>query len=160
MKVKEIRMAIVLAAVLVFSASFASAFEGGEGHGKFRHDPLFRLMHKMQFTDQQKQQVAAILKKTEPEARNIAMELANARVQLSKTILSGGDVSAPSQQVAVYQEQAAQLRSQIMGQIIKILTPEQQATLQKKLSKMGTHVNDRINKRFDRLDAWLAKHGQ
>lgn len=155
---KKTRMTICLAAVLVLCASFAFAFDGG--HGRFGHNPVFRMMHKLQFTDQQKQQVAVILKQNESGAKTVAADLANARVALNKAILSGADVTASSQQVAVYEEQAAQLRSQIMAQIIKILTPAQKEELQKMVNNMGKHVSERVDRRFEHLDQWLAKHGQ
>jgi periplasmic protein CpxP/Spy len=163
---KRAQFVFVLALVFLMGASFAAhdVFAGGEGrHGKFGgHDPLFRLLHKLNLTDAQKQQVAGILKSNEAEAKTVAAGMANARAQLVKAILSGDEsaATAAAAEMATYTGQAAGFGAQIVGQVNKILTPDQQAVLQKMQAKIGSHTTDRVDRRFAHWDEWIAKHGQ
>lgn len=143
---------------LVFSTGNAIA---GGPHGRFGHDPLLRLMVKLDLTDAQKTSLANILKQNEDSARNIATGLATARAQLAKDTLKGSDpavIAADCQNVAQYETQAAQLRAQIVAQMIPTLSADQKATLQKIQDKLGTHIDTAIDKRFDHLDKWIARH--
>ena len=153
-------IAVVLAMVLIVGASFAANNASGYGgkHGKFGHDPFFRLIHKLDLTDAQKAQVATIIKNNEAQAKTIVTNLANARAQLIKVILSGGDVSKASDDVAGCTKEFAQFQSSIVGQIIPILTADQQTTLQNMQEKIGSKMNAMIDARFARLDKWIAKH--
>jgi Spy/CpxP family protein refolding chaperone len=160
---KRTHFVVGLALVFLLGISLAahSAFGSGEGrHGRFGHDPLFGLIHKLNLTTPQKQQVAGILKSHEDEAKAVATDLANARVQLVKAILSGGDVTAASQDLATHSSQAAQLASQVVSQITGILTPDQKTTLQGWQAKIGSHVTERIDARFEHWDKWIAKYNQ
>jgi Spy/CpxP family protein refolding chaperone len=163
MNSKKMQFVVVLALVFLMGASFAAynafAFGDGEGrHGRFGHDPLFMLFHKLNLTDPQKQQVAGILTQNEDQAKAIATGMANARAQLVKAILSGTDASAASQELATYSLKAAVLASGIVAQISPILTADQQAILQNMQAKIGSHVTDAINRRFAHWDKWIAKH--
>jgi Spy/CpxP family protein refolding chaperone len=129
--------------------------------GGFGHDHLARLLASLDLTDAQKTAAGNILKQNEVNARNIATGLASARVQLAKDVLSGSDqsvISADSQNVAAYAAQAAQLGSQIVAQIIPILSADQKTTLQSLHDKIGVNIDSSIDRRFARLDKWIAKH--
>jgi Spy/CpxP family protein refolding chaperone len=158
---KRAQLLVVLALVVLMGASFAThnAFGSGEGrHGRSGHDPLFRLFHKLNLTDPQKQQAATILKSHEDEAKAIATGMANARAQLLKAILSGGDVVDASQNVASNSLQAAQLGSKMVSELSGILTPDQKTTLQNMQTKIGSRITERLDKRFAHWDEWIAKH--
>ncbi|MCE5243147.1 MAG: Spy/CpxP family protein refolding chaperone [Syntrophobacteraceae bacterium] len=172
------KLMVVLAAVFLIGSSFAVAGAYGYGpggkhgnigqghgpggrHGHFGHDPFFRLVHKLKLTEDQKTQVAAIIKPQEEQIKAAVTALAKARVQLTKDILSGsGDIAADSASLAAAEQQIAQLRADIFKQVMTVLTPEQKAIVQKKVEKMGTHVDEMIGKRFSHLDKWLSKYGQ
>ena len=158
---KKTQFTVVLALFFLVGTSFAAqnAFGSGEGrHGKFGHDPLFRLFHKLNLTDPQKQQAAGILKSHEDEAKTISTGMANARTELVKAILSGADVSDASQNASTYSLQAAQLGSRMVSELSGILTPDQRATLQSMQTKIGSHISERLDKRFAHWDEWIAKH--
>ena len=155
----------ILFAVFIITSAFGAgyAIAGGPGgpHGGFGHDPLARLLIRLDLTDAQKTTVANILKQNEANARNIATGLANARVRLAKDVLSGSDqsvISTDSQNVATFAAQAAQLRSQIVAQIIPILLADQKATLQRIHDKIGANIDSAIEMRFAHLDKWIARH--
>jgi Spy/CpxP family protein refolding chaperone len=159
------RLTVALAAaVFLVGSSFAvtSAFAHGHRgeHGWLGHEPLIGIVHRLNLTEAQKTQVAAILKSNEAEAKTIVTGLAAARVQLTKDILSGADVTAACSEVANYELQAAQLRSAIFSQITKLLTPDQQTTLQNMQNELGQHVDAAVNRGFEHLDKWIAKHSQ
>jgi Spy/CpxP family protein refolding chaperone len=156
---KRTQFTIVLALIVLVGASFAAhnAFGGGGGHGR-GHDPIFMLFHKLNLTDPQKQQAATILKSHEDEAKGIAAGMANARAELVKAILSGGDVSEASQNVASNSLLVAQLGSKIVSELSGILTPDQKATLVNMQTKIGSHVTEMVDKKFAHWDEWIAKH--
>ena len=167
MNTTRTKVMVVLAAIFMFGSSFAASSARGEGpghggkHGRHGHDPFFSMMHKLDLTDAQKAQVAAIIKPQEANIKTVVTEMAKARIQLGKDILSGsGDVSAAAANLATYEQQFAQLRATIFSQILAILNPDQKAMIQKRVDKMGTHVDQMIESRFAHLDKWLAKHGQ
>jgi Spy/CpxP family protein refolding chaperone len=156
---KKTQFVVVLALVFLVGTAFAVHNAFGEGgHGKFGHDPLFRLMHKLNLTDAQKQQVAGFLSANEANAKTIATGVASARAQLVKAILSGTDTTAASGQLASYTAQAAALASQIMGQISGILTTDQQTILQNMQAKIGSHATHAIDARFEHWDKFIAKY--
>lgn len=158
------RLLLMLIAVLLMGTSFtgtsALAHEQKGGHGGYWRDPLFGVLRKLNFTEDQKAQVAAILKSNETEAKSIATGLANARVQLLKATLSGADVSAACSEVANYELQAAQLRADIFSQIKKILSPAQQTIIQNMQNEMAQNVNALVTERFERLDKWISQHSK
>jgi Spy/CpxP family protein refolding chaperone len=158
---KRAQFVVVLALIVLVGASLGAhnAFGSGERrHGKCGHDPLFRLFHKLNLTDTQKQQAAGILKSHEDEAKTIATGMANARAQLVKAILSGADVSEASQSVSSYSLQAAQLGSRMVSELSGILTPDQKTTLQNMETKIGSRITERLDRRFAHWDEWIAKH--
>lgn len=156
------RALVMVAACLLFGMTFAggSAFAGEHGrrHGGFGHGPMLGMLHRLNLTQPQETQVAAILKGSEAEAKSLALEGANARAELIKAIMSGSDVTAACQGVAASTERSAKFRAGLIGEIKKILTTEQLAVLQKMQDKIGTHANERIDDRFKRLDKWIARH--
>ncbi len=154
---------IVIAVFLIASAVGAgNALAGPRGpHGRFFRDPLARLMLRLDLTDAQKTTLAGIVKQNEANAKSIATGFANARVQLAKDVLNGSGssvIAADYQNVATYAVQAAQLRAQIMAQMIPTLSPEQKARLQKIHDKIGSNVNTAIAMRFEHLDRWIERH--
>ncbi len=151
----------ILFAVFLIASLFGVSNAIAGGPGGFSHDHLARLLVSLDLTDAQKTAVANILKQNEVNARNIATGLASARVQLAKDVLSGSDqsvISADSQNVASFAAQAAQLGSQIVAQIIPILSADQKTTLQNIHDKIGANLDSAIEKRFARLDKWIASH--
>ena len=155
--------AIIVVLLFLVGASMAvhSAFGGGEGrHGRFGHDPLFMLLHKLDLSDSQKQQAAVILSGNEQQAKGIASNLATARGQLLTAILSNGDVTTASANVAKYSLEAAQLAATIVSGIAGILTPEQQSIFQGMQAKVGSHAGRAVEARFAHWDKFIAKYGQ
>ena len=159
------KLMIALVAIYFLGSFLATASAYGHGpdgkHGRMGHNPFFGMMHRLNLTSDQKTQVAAIIKPQEANIKTIVTGMAKARVQLSKDILSGsGDVAGDAANLANYQQQFAQLRATIFSQILGVLTPDQKAMIQKRIDKMGTNLDERINEHFTHLDNWLAKHGQ
>jgi hypothetical protein len=151
----------ILFATFLIASFFSVSNAVAGAPGGFGHDHLARLLVSLDLTDAQKTAVANILKQNEVNARNTATGLASARVQLAKDVLSGSDqsvISADSQNLAVYAAQAAQLGSQIVAQIIPILSADQKTTLQNIHDKIGANLDSAIEKRFARLDKWIARH--
>lgn len=157
------RLLVMVAASLLFGMTLAGgsaiAGEHGRRDGGFGHEPMLGMLHKLNLTEAQKTQVAAILKGNEAEAKSLALEGANARAQLIKAIMSGSDVTPACQGVAASTERSAKFRAGLIAEIKKTLTTEQLAVLQKMEDRIGSHANERIDDRFRRLDRWIARHG-
>ncbi len=164
------RFAVALAAaVFLFGGSlaannvFAQEHFAQEHKVKYGHDFLFSVIHKLNLTNTQKQQVAAILTGQEPQAKTIATGLAQAKLQLYQTILSGQDVTGAWTQVATLSLQSAMLRSAIIAQIIPILTADQQGALQNIQAKIGNSQSmigsdQWLTGSFARWDKFIAKY--
>jgi Spy/CpxP family protein refolding chaperone len=144
----------------VFAAGSVIAAGPGGHHGRFHHDPLFRLMHKLDLTDAQKTRVATILQSNEASAKIIASGLANARVQVARDTLSGNFNATDFNNLLNFEQQAVQLRASVVSSILPILTTDQQNTLKSIQDKIGTNIDEAINARFARLDKWIAKHSK
>ncbi len=178
---KGMKGIVVMAAAILFSVVLAGnnafAHEGGKScdegkehchghhhhhHGRFGHDPLMRIIHKLDLTDAQKQQVAGILKGEQAQAKTIATGQREARAKLFQAVLSGQDVTAAAAEAANFSKQSAAMRSAIMAKIIPILTPEQKTVLQKMQekiqawhSKAGTE-----GRQAEKWDRYIEKHGK
>jgi Spy/CpxP family protein refolding chaperone len=158
-------MGVFLAASM-FAAINALADGPGMGHAKFGRHPIFGLMHKLDLTDAQKTIVAGVLKQNETAAKTNAANLAAARAQLAKDILSGNQGQIGADCASVSSAQAAvtllvaNMSTQMLSQLGPTLSADQQATLQKIQSKIGTNIDAAIDARFARLDKWIARHSQ
>lgn len=132
--------------------------------GRHGHEPFFRLIHKLQLTDDQKHEVAGILQQHENDLKTNMKGMVDARKQLINAVTSEtyneAAVSQASQQVATYQEQLALIRAQIVGQIMGILTQEQKSTIQAMKTKMDARMGSFVDDRFAHMDKWIAKHSQ
>lgn len=153
----------MLAVFLFASAMSAGVAAAGPycSGGRLFRSPLARLMIRLDLTDAQKTTLAGILKQNEANTKGIVAGLANARVQLAKDILSGSGssvIATDSSNVATYAAQAAQLRAQIMAQMIPVLSAPQKAKLQKIHDQIGSNVNAAVQIGFERLDNWIADH--
>ncbi len=165
---KKAGFAVLIGVFLVVSTFAAiNAVADGPGHGRFGHHPLFGLMHKLDLTDAQKTIVAGVLKQNETAAKTNAANLANARAQLAKDILlsvNQGQISTDCANVSSAQAAltllVANMSTQMLSQLGPTLSADQQATLQKMQSKIGTNINAAIDARFARLDKWIARHSQ
>ena len=151
----------VILVMLACGVGAAVAAGPGGPHGRFGHDPMFKLLVRLDLTDAQKTSVANIIKQNEANIKSIATGLVKARVQLAKDVLNGSDstvIAADCQGVAQYALQAAQMRAQVMAQIIPILSADQKTTLQNIQDKLGSNIDAAIETRFERLDKWIARH--
>lgn len=162
----KLGIGILLAIFFLAAASYASAAKQEEchhGHRFHGRNPMFRLMHRLNLTADQKSKVAAILKQEEPDIKTAAQQMVEARKQLFTAVMSANydakAVSAASQQVANAAEQLAQIRAKIVSQTVPILTPEQQTTFKNMVAKVSSRMGTHLDARFEHLDKWIARHG-
>ena len=130
------------AAALALTASLAVAHEGG--HGGPGMGEGMEILHSLNLTDSQKEQVHGIEKTAWAQARPIMTQMRAVHEQLANALLTPGPVTADQLAPMVTQEE--QLRAQMdqmhlstVLQIRALLTPEQitqAATMHQKLAAL------------------------
>lgn len=108
------------------------AMSGRHGHGD-------RFLRGLDLTDQQRDKIFEIRHAAAPKMREQAKALRGTRGEFSKLALSSDYDAAKVKALADRNAQAisemAQLRAQSMNEIYKVLTPEQQAKVQERMSR-------------------------
>jgi periplasmic protein CpxP/Spy len=155
--------AISLAALLIVSAvAVANAQnpkrlgQGGAANplmGKF--NPRRTLLRGLNLTDPQKEQIKTIIANHKTDVKAAAQETIKARKDLREALAGSADPAALKtayDKVSDAGWKALLLRNQIRSEIMQVLTPEQQALLQKrqqKVKKLGQAIL--ANRRIKRL---------
>jgi periplasmic protein CpxP/Spy len=131
---------LILGAVAVGNAQNVRRLQqGGQAaalRGMFRGGLLLR---GLELTDQQKEQVKTILSNHKADIRNAAQETIKARRDLRAAMADGADqatLKAAYDKVSGAGWDALLMRNQIGSEIKQILTPEQQARLQKRMQNL------------------------
>ena len=129
----------------------------GTHNGRFGHHHMFRLLHKLWLSAEQKTAIHALFSANKLALKSDSSTLASARATLIKDVLSGnttaisGDVGA----VVTAATTLAELQFSIWNQIIDtpspVLTSTQLTTLATIASKIGSHITTSVDKRFTEL---------
>ncbi len=122
---------------------------GAEGHRggdammmSGRHGQGDRFLRGLNLSDQQRDRIFEIRHAAEPKMREQAKALRETRDEFAKLALSSDYDEAKVKTLADRNAQAisemAQLRARNMNEIYKVLTPEQQAKVQERMSRRAT----------------------
>lgn len=145
-------LAVTVSLVMLFAGSMVSEAYAYHGKGK---SPMGRLLKGLNLTAEQKQQVKAIVKGHRNDLISGRVAVLQARQNLIK-VTTGNTFDQNAVQTAYNALASAQsnmtvLRAKIFSEIVPILTPEQQTTLQGKIAKKVL----RMQKAIERLQAKL-----
>jgi hypothetical protein len=133
----------------------------GTQNGRFCHHHMFRLLHKLGLSEEQKTAIRSIFSTNKLVLNSASSALASHRATLLKDILTGntgaignatsGDVGAVVTAETALAELQASIWNQIDNTSSPILTPTQLTTLTTIVSKIGTHITTSVDKRFTEL---------
>jgi Spy/CpxP family protein refolding chaperone len=170
------RMAVIVLA-LVFSLTTMGtvlAGERGQGrddrgrghhgkaghHGRGGHGPL-GMLKRLDLTQEQKQNIAEVVKKYRADMEKNAAEMFEAKKGLmSVTSADSFDENAVEKAAGAVAEKMAAgmvLRAKAMNEAVQFLTPEQKAKFKEMKSKRAERMSKRAEHGFDNIDAWLEK---
>ncbi len=160
-------VALPAAQALAFGPGGGPGMRHGGGHGcGFAGGPggfgLGAIMHKLDVTPDQKQQIAVILKAHLDESRQLFDKLAAAREKLFSAVhntqYNEATVRQAAQELAPLQEERVVLRAKVVSEIQNVLTSEQKEKLTALRADMQSRMQERMEGRFDRLDGWINRH--
>ncbi len=156
---------LVLAALPAFwmpVTSLAAKNQDSGGKMERRGHGFAHVFKKLGLSEDQKHQVAVILKGKRDQRNQLVNQMIDARKNYRTTIgapnFNEADVRKAAQAVTRVQEDLMVLRAQTRHEIRAVLTPEQQQKMDAMREKFGNRMRDRIDSRFERMDSWIDKH--
>ncbi len=159
--------ALFFAIVAVGSAEARRGYdrEGWRGKGgpsmKWGH---MHGLHRLDLSDAQKEQVAAVLKEHRNDIVQISSAVMEARNDLRAAMraedFSETDVRQAAGILAVNQEERAVLSAEIYSELRGILTPEQQERMMHTRERRGMKMRGKYSPEagVSALDQWIEKH--
>ena len=157
--------ALALAALGISDATARGNRHGGMGGDGFGMGfGMIRMLDRMDLSEDQKQQVASILKKHRDDiARNMA-EGSEARAKLAGAMQSKDysetSVKEAAAAMAAHQEKAILLRAKVMSEIRSVLTPEQNEKMVRFPGGRKGRMQGATDAALSNLDRWIAEHGK
>ncbi|MBF0510596.1 MAG: Spy/CpxP family protein refolding chaperone [Deltaproteobacteria bacterium] len=159
------KRALIVFFMLVFV--MVGAVSGAVAYGGFHHKRscgILNSLTKLDLTDAQKKSIATILKSNKAQSQTLRANLKtakqNLRTAMSTPNATEAAIRAAYKPVAAAVEEMIVNRAQVKAQIAKVLTPEQQAQLDK-------HKQDRLAKKKDHpktgkslTDEWIDKYSK
>ncbi len=133
---------------------------GEQNQKSAQYDPFFGMLHKLNLTEDQKAQVADILKSHEAQAKDLANKVAQAGIDVRKDFINGKFSREHFNDWVKNEEQGARLRATVMASILPKLNQQQQASLRDMQEQIGSNLTSDIYARFARLDDWIAQHSK
>ena len=157
-------LSIILLAVGLVAAVNAKPFgkfcewrkNHANGHGIFR-----KVVKDLDLSDEQKSEIAGILKSTRPVARELGDNLRKGQKALTRAVLTEpfdeAIVREAWSDVASKKEDLTVLLAKSFATIQEILTFEQKEQLQSIYSEIADHIDERIDYSQYKLDRWIEK---
>ncbi len=155
-------LAVILAGSLGVSSVEARPNCPMQGFGP--HGAMFKgLLPRLELTDSQKQEVADVLKQHRDEVQGLRSQMMEARQALFKAVTANpaneGAVREAAARAAEFEVQLAVNRARVFDEIRKLLTPEQQATLEKLTGEFASRKHHGFHHRGRMMDRWFEKSG-
>ena len=126
------------------------------GHGIFRN-----AVKDLDLSDEQKSELADILKTTRPVARELGDNLREGQKALIRTVLTEpfdeAIVREASSDVAAKKEDLTVLLAKSFATVQETLTIEQKERLQSIYSEITDHIDERIDYSQYKVDRWIEK---
>lgn len=153
---------VVLSFTLGLSGSInADAFTGMHNADQTQTQVL-KAFIRLNLTDQQKQEIATILKSYRDEVLMNIDDVIVARRDLAETIhgttYNESAVRQASKNVASAEEELAVLHAKILGELKGVLTAEQLSKIEQLKSDILERIQNRIDKIRTLVDLWIANN--
>lgn len=153
---------VVFSFALVLSGNLkADAFTGIHNSDPAQTQ-ILKAFIRLNLTDQQKQEIAAILKAYQGDIVTAVDAVVVARKNLIETIhgavYNENDVRKASKDVAVAEEELAVLRAKVVSELKGVLTTEQLSALEQFKSDFLDKVKNRVDKVKTLIDLWIANN--
>lgn len=158
-------LALALAALGISEATARGHRHGGMGgDGPGMGFGMIRMLDRMDLSQAQKQQVAAILKTHRDDIAKTMTEGSEARAQLAAAMqakdYSEASVRGAAAAMAAHMEKMILLRAKVMSEIRPVLTPEQNEQLAKFPGRRGGRMQGGKDAVLSNLDRWIAEYGK
>jgi Spy/CpxP family protein refolding chaperone len=132
-----------------------------KGFGK--HGGMFQeVLTKLQLSDSQKQDVANVLKQHREEMQGLRSQMFDARQALFQAVTADPAnehaVREAAAKAADLEVQLAVNRAKVFGEIRKLLTAEQQTTLQKLTSEFASRRHMGMGHKSGMMDRWIEEN--
>ena len=155
-------LAVILAGSLGVSSVEARPNCPMQGFGP--HGGMFKgLLPRLELTDSQRQEVANVLKQHRDEVQGLRSQMMEARQALFKAVTANpaneDAVREAAARAAEFEVQLAVNRARVFDEIRKLLTAEQQATLEKLTSEFASRSHQGFHHRGRMMDRWFEKSG-
>ncbi len=129
----------------------------GMMHGKRGY--VQQCLEKLNLTDTQKDEIAAILTRHKGEREALSGRLEKARKNLKTVMLNDqsteGDVRAAWRKLSKVREEMLVLRFKERKEVFKVLTPQQREQVKTMIAEMGNRHKKRMRERERMLMNWL-----
>jgi periplasmic protein CpxP/Spy len=165
---KRLALMIIMAALTLSTIGGANAFARPHGRGHMGQGGpdtgfgMLRMLDKLDLSDEQERQVAALLKSHREEVGQLLGSMEQSWTALREAILateySEDAVKQAARSVSEQHEQMILLRAKVMNGLRTILTPEQNARLQDFADMRADRRKEFVDSRLTALDSWIAKH--
>jgi Spy/CpxP family protein refolding chaperone len=167
MKRNSFILALVVLGTLAFVGNDAMA--RGPRHGRMAGDGpgmgfgLIRMLDRMDLSQDQERQIAAILKSHRDEIAKVTATAAEAGSALEKAMNApdyGEDsVKEAARTIAAQHERMILLRAKIMSEVRSVLTPDQNERIQRFAAQRSGRFQGGAECRLAAMDRWIAEHG-
>ncbi|MCU0573944.1 MAG: periplasmic heavy metal sensor [Syntrophobacteraceae bacterium] len=158
-------LALALAALGISDAAARGYRHGGMGgDGPGMGFGMIRMLDRMDLSQDQKQQVASILKTHRDDIAKTMTEGSEARAKLRDAMqakdYSEASVQGAAAAMAAHQEKMILLRAKVMSEIRLVLTPEQNEQMVEFPGRRGGRMRGATDAMISNLDRWIAEHGK
>jgi Spy/CpxP family protein refolding chaperone len=168
---KRVALMLALMALTLSTTGGSNAFArpfGCGGHmehfGPDMGFGMLRMLERMDLSDEQERQVAALLKSHREEIGQLLITLEQTRTALRGAMLateySEESIKEAARAVSEQQEQMILFRAKVMNGIRAILTAEQNERLMSFADGHADRMKGFMDSRLNALDSWIAKHSQ
>ena len=155
----------VLAALGINDAMARGHRRGGMGGDGFGMGfGMIRMLERMDLSQDQKQQVASILKTHRDDIARTMTQGSEARAKLAEAMqakdYSEAGVKDAAAAMAAHWEKMIVLRAKVMNELRSVLTPEQNEQLFEFPGRRGGRMQGATDAMLSNLDRWIAEHGK
>lgn len=166
---KKIRVVLLAMALILGSMGTVQAFPGDSGGHHRGHGPGMgmgmgfpHMLQRLELSEEQEIQVAAILKRHRDEIGNAVKEMVDSRVAFMAAAgaqpRSEEAVKQAATRVGDAHVQMLVLRSTVMGEVREVLTSDQVGKIETFRSNLLARLEKGVDHRLSALDDWIMDH--
>lgn len=176
-RIKTGSIFVVLVVLVLFGMSAAFAKPPGEAHhgkgthhGKkgthyeqgYHHNHFFMMVKRLNLSQDQKRELAGILKEHQAQAKEYKKAMLEAKKGLVSVMMSDpgntNAVNAAFDKVVEAKRNLVTFKAQVMNEFMGILTPEQKNALEKMKTDIFSKMDSRFDAHFAHMDEWINKY--